>query len=148
MRLTRLSLQTMELERSKPATARPDHITRLLSKAKNPDSDHTRGNSFTPHLTYAQLRWSTPESTLTSSNTLKRTIRPIPYAFARPRDKLRKTQLKPRARKSGFGGFLSVQPRPVHISWDKFKPVTSVKPATSESRLLRKLLLSGLLLTH
>jgi ribosomal protein L32E len=68
--------------------------------------------------------------------------------LARSKAKLQLLSRKPRTSKSVFRIHLSTQPQPVRICWEKFKPVTPVKPISSESRLLRKLLLSGLLLTH
>lgn len=148
MRLSRFSLQTLELNRTKPTTARPNHIKRLLDREKDTEASHQRGGSFTPHLTFSQLRWSTPGSTVTSSAFRRPKTRPVLSNLARSKAKLQLLSRKPRTSKSVFRIHLSTQPQPVRICWEKFKPVTPVKPISSESRLLRKLLLSGLLLTH
>ena len=147
MRLSRLSFQTIEIRKSKPKTAHPAHINRLLDKARDSPLAHHRSHSYAPHLTYTQLRWSSPDSVLTFSSTRRRKNQTI---FGEKRHN--KTQsvryiVKPPSRK-GLGVVLVSQPEPIHVPWEKFKPVVPIKPASGESRLLRKLMLSGLLVRH
>ena len=156
MRLTKLRLKTMELETNNSSSARAPHIERLVDKAHQPNNLplSTKRSALTtaPQPAFKQYRWTTPPEE--SPQILRKRVRGRMTASDLHRLSTKRVRLLPRVKsctKHGIGVLLrhtDLKQSDLAISWERFKPVTPLKVKVEESRLISKLMLSGLIVTH
>lgn len=143
----------MELESESPESARPPHIERLVDKAMHQTALSTkRSQAGSAQPAFKQYHWTLPSSS--SPPTSLRKMRNRFTGSDTQRGSMKHYSLLPRAKSNlrrGLGVLLSPTDHRhslATISWDKFKPIASIKPQFAPSKLISKLMLSGLIVRH